>query len=167
MIGDTVIVDAYGGRIVGLSRGKGKRLWMHECDGEIADSAAYGGRYHSLGVSGKLVTIDPVNGGVLSTVNLDRGVPRPKVKVGHPAKPLLVSDTHVYTGSEEGHVLAFASPSGQYVWSLQPKGAASTAHDTGRFAVAGRRLYYSDMSLRLYGLEEDRSAPPARRRRLS
>ena len=40
-------------------------------------------------------------------------VPRPKVKVGPPAKPLLVSDTHVYTGSEEGHVLAFASPSGE------------------------------------------------------
>jgi len=32
--------------------------------------------------------------------------------------------------------------------------------DGNRFVASGRRLYYTDMSLRLYCLEEDRSAVP-------
>lgn len=70
----------------------------------------------------------------------------------------------MFTGGEEGYVLAFERPKGKYVWSLRPKGASTTAHDGNRFVAAGGRLYYTDMSLRLYALEKDARAgsSPAR-----
>jgi outer membrane protein assembly factor BamB len=164
IVGDRVILDAYGGWIVALSTDGGDRLWAHHCAGDISQSVIQGGAYHALVLPGDLVSLDPVSGSVLASVNLDRKVPRPAVPIRRVTMPLLVSATHVFAGSEEGYVLAFERPKGKYVWSHRPKGAATTAHDGNRFVAAGGRLYYSDMSLRLYGLEEEHSASAAPRK---
>jgi len=160
VIGDRVIFDGYGGWITGFSAGGGERLWTHQAGADVSQSVVHDAQYHALTRSGELVTLDPADGRLVATLNLDRKVPRPAVRISRLTMPLLVSDTHTFTGSEEGHVLAFERPKGKYVWSHQPKRAATTAHDGNRFVASGRRRYYTDMSLRLYCLEEDRSAVP-------
>lgn len=52
----TVVIGAYGGRIVGLSRVDGRRLWVHECGSETSRSVFHEGHYSTLTFSGDLVT---------------------------------------------------------------------------------------------------------------
>ena len=154
ILGDRVVLEAEGGWVAALTRGAGGRAWAYRAPGPILCTAVQAGAYHALSVTGDLVTLDPVDGRVVSSANINRKVPRPAVPITRPTRPMLVSDTHVYTGSDEGFVLAFERPKNKYVWSYRPKGAGTTDHFDSRFVVAGRRLYYSDMSRRLFCLEE-------------
>lgn len=74
--------------------------------------------------------------------------------------PNLVSETHLFVGTERGRIIAFARDTGEYSWSHRPKGGGPIGR-RGYFASANGRLYYADLSPRLYCLEEKKPSDPA------
>ena len=123
---------------VGYCVRTGRRKWTHRSVGSTQASAAHDGRYHAL-MSQDYVVLNPETGAEVDRVNLDSELPRTKKMFLGP--PILVTDEHVWLGSQSGFIFAFTHE-GKYVWNFRPKGAAWTRH--GRFEVLGRRLYYSD-----------------------
>lgn len=153
LCGERLVLLCQGGWVVALETRDGSRAWTHRCSSDVAQGFAEEREYHVLAFPGELVTFELTSGRVLRSVNLDNKMPRPRPIRGLSA-PLLLSQTHIFTGSSEGCVVAFDRARGKYVWIHCPKGAAATDHDRARFVVAGNRLYYSDMSFRLYCLEQ-------------
>lgn len=159
-----LICDVSPNSVVGLKATNGERAWVWRCPGGICEGQLYGARYYTLygansapgGSAARLAILDAHSGAVVSDFDLMRtlwALPR-KIRRDVPKSPLLVGEGHIFTGSASGVVMAFDRERGRFVWSLQPKGAGSTAYDGSHFLAANGRLYYSDMSYRLYCLRE-------------
>lgn len=160
--GDHVIFEVYRNGVVAFGRRDGRRAWAHRFRAALCQGYVYDGRYWALTTMGDLVVFEPSSGRVLLERNLKRGLPKKLAGVSI-RKPLLVSETHVFTGSHDGYVLAFDRQTGNYVWRHRAKGGASTDHDGSYFASANGRLYYSDVSNRVYCLEEVNPTDPVLR----
>ena len=153
--GEFLVCEA-GFWVVGLRLKDGKRQWVWGREGyDVSGMSLYNGLCYVYLHDGHLVRLEPATGRVVSDHDLTRGLPK-ELRGAVPTKPFLVSDTHVFTGSRRGAVMAFERETGRYAWSLQPKGAAATGDFFGSgFVVGDKRLYYSDASLRVYCLAED------------
>jgi outer membrane protein assembly factor BamB len=137
--------------VVGLSVETGERLWTWTSDLSSAVSDAgscfYSGRFYQLGSNGSYHIIDPHHGDTVFEIMLKARLPE-KLRTVWGWKPSLVSETHLFVGSNDGHVLGFDRETGDYVWSILPKGGSAVA----RFSCASRRLYYADLGGRLHCL---------------
>jgi len=67
----------------------------------------------------------------------------------------LVSETHLFAGTSAGYLAAWERDSGRPVWQLRPKGAVRAAGGGRPLIGANGRLYYADMSYRIFCLEQD------------
>lgn len=149
--GDRVIFPVFSFGVVACSVKDGRRLWTHRSNTPSA-VALYDGRYYILG--SELWVLDPSSGQVLMEKALH--APVSKREDIRPALALLVSDTHIFTGSREGYVLAFERDSGEFVWGHRPKVTGGIGKSTGTsFGATDQHLYYYDMSFRVYCLEHD------------
>jgi outer membrane protein assembly factor BamB len=146
--GNTVIVTVPKDHVVGLSVDTGERLWTWTSDFARAAAAGagylYGSRYYLTGANGSYHIIDADSGSTLFETSLKRRLPK-KQQTAWGWSPLLVSETNIFVGSRDGHILAFARESGEYEWSTLPSSPASITDLT----CVNRRLYCCDMGGRL------------------
>ena len=113
-------------------------------------ASLYGDRYYVTGANGTYHLINAASGQTVLESQLSDSLPK-KLKKAWGWLPILVSETHLFVGSHEGHVIAFDRESGQYAWSYYPKGGGGV---TRYFVSKNRRFYYADFCFRLYCLEE-------------
>jgi len=148
---DIVVVVVPKDFVVGLSVESGERLWTWTSDLSSAVSDAgnylYRDRYYQLGANGSYHVIDPLSGKTIFETMLKPGLPK-KQQTAWGWSPILVSETHLFVGSNDGHVLAFDRETGEYVWSILPKRGSAVR----QFASANERLYYGDLGGRLHCL---------------
>jgi len=158
--GDTVIVEVVKHYIVALSLQDGRRLWTwHLPETAIWQGYLYGDRYYVIGGFGSYHVLDPSTGRLIFETDLRKTLPK-SLRDVNPHAPLLISETHAFTGSLGPHVLAFDRETGQYAWSHAPEGAGSTAFSGAYFMSVNGRFYYADMSFRMYCLEEETPTDP-------
>ena len=146
--GSIVIVTAAKDFVLGLSVENGERLWTWTSDLSRAVSAGagylYGARYYQTGANGSYHIIDANTGVTVFETLLKQGLPK-KQHTAWGWSPILISETHVFVGSRDGHILAFARNSGEYVWSILPKRSSSVTD----FSSVNERLYCGDLGGRL------------------
>jgi outer membrane protein assembly factor BamB len=142
VVGDSALVELTSGFLVAVSLRDGQRRWVVE--GGALDGYLYRDRYYRVSPR-RYQIVDPSSGRLL----LERVIRLPPALVreaGSPDRPILVSETHVFTGSRTGFVLAFERESGKYAWSTRPKGARGTYYTANYFTTARGRLIYGDVS---------------------
>lgn len=148
---DIVVVVVPKDFVIGLSIKTGERLWTWTSDLSSAVSDAgnylYRDRYYQLGANGSYHVIDPLSGKTIFETLLKPGLPK-KQQTAWGWSPILVSETHLFVGSNDGHVLAFDRETGEYVWSILPKRGSAVNY----FASTNERLYYADRGGRLHCL---------------
>lgn len=142
---DTVIMEVFDGHLVGHSAKDGRRLWHVDCG--AVQGCLYGDRYYRISTRGYQI-VDPKSGRVLLEKPFQ--MPPELKRAGVSPWSLLVSETHVFTASQAGYVVAFERETGKYAWSVKPKGTAGGAN---LWAEDGR-LYVDDLSRRVYCFEE-------------
>lgn len=154
---DLVIVRVQHGHVVALSARDGSRVWAWSHGrARTDDGYLYNGRYYVNSGLGTYHVLDPRTGKVLLTANLRATLPS-KLQGLSPHGPMLVSETHTFIGTIEGYIVAFERDTGRYVWHHRPKGGTGM----GSYLMsANGRLYYTDMSFRLYCLEEREPTDP-------
>jgi hypothetical protein len=103
--------------------------------------------------------LDASTGEVLFERDLRETLPK-ELKPSSPHAPILVSETHVFTGSLGPHVIAFDRPTGDYSLSHAAKGGGSTSFGGAYFMSVNGRLYYADMASRMHCLEEENPTDP-------
>lgn len=161
---DLVIVEVMKHYIVGLSLRDGRRMWTwHLPNMAVWQGYLYNDRYHVIGGFGSYHVLDAATGKLLFETDLRRTLPKGLSKE-HPHAPLLVSETHIWTGSLGPHLLAFDRETGEYAWHYSPKGGGSTAFGGAYFMSVNGRLYYGDMAFRMYCLEEENPTDPELKR---
>lgn len=154
---DIVILRVQHGHVVGLSAQDGRRVWAwRHAQARTDDGYLYDGRYYINSGLGTYHILDPLSGTELLSADLRATLPK-KLQGLSPHGPMLVSETHTFIGTIEGYILAFERDTGRYVWHHRPKGG--TGMGSYLMSVNGR-LYYTDMSFRLYCLEEKEPTDP-------
>jgi outer membrane protein assembly factor BamB len=73
---------------------------------------------------------------------------------------MVVSETNTYIGTLDGYIIAFERDTGRYAWHHRPR--SGTGMGSYLMTVNGR-LYYTDMTFRLYCLEEEEPTDPVLR----
>lgn len=151
---DDLVVVHDGGTIVGLEAETGRIRWQRTpiAPDVIQDTSLYRGVYFALGRRGRLSILDPTSGCILHDVDLASSLPA-RLKRLTDFYPLLVSETHIWSGIRDGYVAAFERPGGKYAWHYHPRGAGSFQRQT-YFAAVDGVLLYADLSNRLYCLEQ-------------
>jgi outer membrane protein assembly factor BamB len=149
--GDRVIFLVDARHVAAFDARDGGRAWTFAAPARTTAGCLYGSRYYITDFAGGYHVLDARTGKLLSNATLRAGLPGKLASVSN-FFPVLASETHFFTGSAEGYVLAFARDSGEYVWSHRPKGAG-TFQAQSSFTAANGRFYYADMSCRLYCLE--------------
>ncbi|HEY2944334.1 MAG TPA: PQQ-binding-like beta-propeller repeat protein [Vicinamibacteria bacterium] len=131
----------------------------------IRDGQVRGDNYYALGWAGEYRILDAANGLERFAINLQRQLPR-----GAPvtlAPPLLVTESHILAGSEQGNVTAFGRDNGKFTWTYRPKATGSTIAGDNQFVVGNHRIYYGDATFRIRCLAPGGTKPAkaARRKR--
>lgn len=154
---DVLIVRVQHGHVVGLSSRDGRRAWVWRCRrGRTDDGYLYDGRYYVNSGLGTYHVLDPLTGRELLSADLRATLPK-KLDGLVPHGSMLISDTHAYIGTIEGYIVAFERETGAYSWHHRPRGGTGM----GSYLMsANGRLYYTDMSFRLYCLEEENPTDP-------
>lgn len=157
---EVVIVEVLKHYVVALSLKDGRRVWTWRVpEGTVWQGYLYGDQYHVLGGLGSYYVLDPVTGEQLFEANLRKTLPK-KLSQDTPQAPLLMSETHIWTGALGPHVFAFDRKTGEYAWHYSPKGGGSTMFNGAYFMSVNGRLYYGDMAFRMYCLEEENPTDP-------
>ncbi len=162
VLGDLVIATLEGQGVVALSTRTGSVVWEYVHGEKVTSGVPYGERYYVLGIHGQYAVLDARSGRVLTSTKLSSTLPAKLSKVWGHYFPLLVSETHAWVGFGPGYVMAFEKETGAYAWHRLPKGAGGFQAQT-YFGSANGRLYYADMSCRLYWLEEENPTDPVLR----
>jgi len=124
--------------------------------GRTDDGYLYDGRYYVNSGLGTYHVLDPLTGRELLSADLRATLPK-KLDGLVPHGSMLISDTHAYIGTIEGYIVAFERETGAYSWHHRPRGGTGM----GSYLMsANGRLYYTDMSFRLYCLEEENPTDP-------
>lgn len=156
---DRVILRVWPAHVVALALGDGSRLWTwSHTGGAVEDGYLYGDRYYVNTGVGSYHVLDPASGSELLAADLRKSLP---TKLGNvvPHGPMLVSETHVFIGTLEGHVIAFGRDSGRFAWDFRAQRGTGIG---SYFVAANGRFYYTDMTFRLYCLEEREPTNPSR-----
>jgi len=140
--------------VVCLSLESGERRWKWgDTSDAVREGFLYGDRYYVLTKLGRLCVLNAATGAQEESFDLGdeaaRAVDRARV-----TSPLLVSETHVWTGSWQGYVFAFDRRTGQLSWHYLPEGGMTTEIAGNTFVAANSRLYYADGTWRFYCLKE-------------
>src|SRR5262249_9171263 len=137
-----------------LSLESGTVLWLWV--GHVPLQAyLYGDRYYVLGQVGEFFVLNPETGKVLEESRLGDELPaKARKEIGTICDPMLVSETHLWVGSESGNVVAFERETLKYAWHGRPKKAASTHFNGSAFISANGRLYYGDQTFGIHCFEE-------------
>lgn len=136
--------------MVCLALETGRRLWEWDCaPAVVEDGFLYDDRYYVLLASGEVCVLALQTGQLEERLGLQREATcgMEPVRV---TRPLLVSETHVWTGSLQGFILAFERFRGGFAWSHRPDGGGNTDIQHNSFVVANGYLYYADESARVY-----------------
>lgn len=64
-----------------------------------------------------------------------------------------ISKTHIFSGTNDGYLIAWERRTGDYVWHTKPKGAFSAAQGGTPLLIHNGRLYYGDNNCSVYCLE--------------
>jgi outer membrane protein assembly factor BamB len=156
--GNVVLVNVVQHYVVGLSLEDGQRLWTWKAPhGAVWQGYLYDGRYYVIAGFGTYHVLDPKSGRLLFERDLRAALPE-ALRGSNPHSPLLVSETHTFTGSLGPHLLAFDRDSGEFSWSHKPAGAGDFQGQY--FVSANGRFYYGDGALRRYCLEEIEPTDP-------
>lgn len=147
--GESIIVTVSKDHVLGLSVNTGERRWTWTSTLRNAVAAGagrlYAGRYYQTGAAGSYHIIDPTAGTTIFEALLNDRLPKKLASVWG-WSPLLISETHVFVGSNDGHILAFARDSAKYAWSCFPKpGFPGSSFECGH-----RKLYYTDRGGQLH-----------------
>ena len=129
----------------------------------VIEAYLYGDRYFVLGHLGLLTELNPDTGEVLATRALAQGLPKDLRGISI-ISPILVSETHLFTGSESGHILSFDRRTWKCDWSYRVKGGTSTRLTGTYFVPSDNRLYYADETFTIYCLAAEGTV--ARKKRL-
>lgn len=157
---DLAIVEVVKHYVVALSLKDGHRVWTwHLPDVAVWQAYLYGDRYYVIGGFGSYHVLDAATGRVIFERDLRETLPK-KLSDANPHAPLLISETHAFTGSLGPHVMAFDRETGDFAWSHAAKGGGSTSHGGAYFMSVNGRLYYGDMAFRVYCLEEEEPTDP-------
>jgi outer membrane protein assembly factor BamB len=152
--GSAVLVRVTHDYVIACSVDTGERVWTWRTDFAQAASGGagclYGDRYYLTGANGTYHIIDAASGKTELESQLYKSLPK-KLHKAWGWLPLLISETHLFVGSHEGHLLSFERDSGQYAWSYYPRGGGGVIR---HFVSHDRRFYYADACFRLYCLEE-------------
>jgi outer membrane protein assembly factor BamB len=153
---NVVVITVSKDFLVGLSIESGNRLWTWTSTLRNAVVAGagylYGGRYYQTGATGSYHIIDVVSGKTIFETLIDRNLPS-RQRTAWGWFPVLVSETHLFVGSKDGHILVFERDTGDYAWSILPKRGSAIS----RFACVNERLYCGDLGGRLHCLAAKRS----------
>lgn len=162
--GDTVIFRVGGGGDVGvvaLAASTGDVVWTFDLHDVVQDGAFYGPFYHVVGWSGRYGLLEVSTGRQILISSLSSTLPSTLATL-RDFFPLLLSETHAWVGAGSGYLLAFNRETGEYAWHRLPKRAGAFQRQTHFTSVNGR-LYYADMSARMYWLEEEHPTDPVLR----
>jgi outer membrane protein assembly factor BamB len=141
--------------VVCVSMDTGERRWAWRAEGApyIREGFLYGAWYYVLLEAGGLRVLSPATGRLEQSFDLSARLAQhiPSARV---TSPLLVSETHIWTGSWQGYVVAFDRRTGDVDWYYRPDDALSTEFTGSAFVVANGRLYYGDNTYQHYCLKE-------------
>jgi len=143
---DRAIVDTRS-HVSAFACDTGNLLWTTDVS-FVGSGYLYDNLYYTVGG----FVIDPADGKILHFHTLYRNLPR-KLQESALTPPLLVSETHIFTTTLHGHILAFDRFTGQFDSYFRPKGWG-TIQMHHYFMSVNRRFYYADLSMRLYCLKE-------------
>lgn len=161
---DGRVIVRYPSNVAAVSTRDGRVVWQQGDVWGTADGYLYDGRYYVTAVSGEYCVLDPRTGKVLLRADLRATLPRDVKPPLWDFAPLLVSETHVFTGTGQGWLLAFERDTGRYAWHFRPKGGGPISTRSCFSSVNGR-LYYSDLSYAEYCLEEETPTDPVLKER--
>jgi outer membrane protein assembly factor BamB len=158
---DKVVMTVSSTYVLALSLGDGSRCWewRSESAGLFRTGYLYDGRYYTLDSLGGYAVVDAATGKLVLAVRLQ--VPA-KTGVASVSLPILASETHFFTGSRQGPIVAFERDTGKFVWAGMPRRGSGTEAFSLEFATANGRLYYADMGFRLWCMEEVTPSDPGR-----
>lgn len=157
---DRALLEVWPWGACALSLESGAVLWRWV--GHVPVQAyLYDDRYYILGQAGQFFVLDPDTGKVLQRSRLGEQLPpKARKEVGTICDPMLVSESHLWVGSETGHVVAFERDGLGYAWHGRPKKAASTHFQGSAFISVNGRLYYGDQTFGIHCLEEVNPTDP-------
>jgi outer membrane protein assembly factor BamB len=145
-IRDDRVVVSTGLRLVAFQRIDGSVLWEAECGGAVA--YLYGDHVYTLnGWEGRYRVFELASGKQVRSWDLRARIPSSLLR-GMLTQIFLVSETHVFIGSDRGTLFAFTRDTGKYVWNHQPKNAVIRTEA----ACIDGRLYYQNGPNRLFCL---------------
>jgi outer membrane protein assembly factor BamB len=157
---DIVIAVVEKHYVLALRIRDGKRVWAWQLpEMAIWQGYLYGDQYCVIGGFGSYHVLDAATGRVLLERDLRETLPK-TLKLSTPHAPILVSETHLFTGSLGACVMAFDRKTGEYSWSHAANGGGSTSFGGAYFMSVNGRLYYGDMAFRMYCLEEENPTDP-------
>ena len=163
---DLAIVEVLGGHVACFRSATGERRWTWYEGPSLGEGYLYGDLYYVHNGGGWVFAVDPRTGKTVSKTDLYARMPaKARVVIGDINPPFVVSETHFFTGSSSGHIVAFDRGMGRYVWSGRPRGGSSTYYDGNYFIAVDHRLYYGDQSFGIHCLEEEQPAKSRPRRR--
>lgn len=93
---------------------------------EVDDGAPgclHGDRYYCCDWRGQYTIAEAQTGRVVARHQLSTRLPRVLIEK-RPSRPIAVSETNFFVGSDAGILYAFDRESGEYAWSHQPRGAS-------------------------------------------
>ena len=154
--GPRVLVAVSGRYVVAFSLGSGRRLWSYE-----------GGTHPAKLVGNRFVVeageLDPVNGELTRRGVLEWPKSLRDEGIGSQGE-WAVSESHIFSGTNDGYMVAWARATGKYVWHFKPKGAFSAAQGATPLVIHNGRLFYGDNNGSVYCLESADRPTGARRR---